>query len=92
MSIMISMYTSSIPCSRNDANVAFCVQCVLVIHECNAEWYVVFTALLFELVYGMNVICHRVLAPTFCQFSRLIFDLISSLLVVMICVNNFVDS
>ena len=38
--------------------------------------YVVFTALLFKLVFGMYVICHRVsplLAPKSCLYSRLIF-------------------
>ena len=52
---------------------AFVLSQFLVIHESNTHWYVVFTALLFKLVYGMYVICRRVLAPTFCLFSRLIF-------------------
>ena len=49
------------------------VEWLLVIHESNTQWYVVFTALLFKLVYGMYVICRRVLAPKSCLFSRLIF-------------------
>ena len=71
MSIGIYMYTSSIPCSCNDVNIAES-NASLVIHESNTQWYVVFTALIFKLVYGMYVICRRVLAPKSCLFSRLI--------------------
>ena len=46
---------------------------VLEIHERNTQWYVVFAALLFKFVYGMYVICRRVLAPKSCLLSRLIF-------------------
>ena len=71
------MYTSSIPCSCNDVNIAWVwtelIECLLVIHESNTQWYVVFTALLFKLVYGMYVICRRVVAPKSCLFARLIF-------------------
>ena len=49
------------------------IKCLLVIHESNTQWYVVFTALLFKLVYAMYVICRRVIAPKSCLFSRLIF-------------------
>ena len=35
--------------------------------------YVVFEALLFTLVYGMDVICRGVTAPKSCLFSGLIF-------------------
>ena len=63
MSILLAFVLSRMP-SRQ----------FLVIHESNTQqWYVVFTALRFKLVYGMYVICRRVLAPTFCLFSRLIF-------------------
>ena len=37
------------------------------------QWYVVLAALLFKLVYGMYVICRRVLAPKSCLLSRFIF-------------------
>ena len=71
------MYTSSIHCSCNDVNIAWVglygVKCLLVIHERNTQWNVVFTALLFKLVYGMCVICRRVLGPTSCLFSKFIF-------------------
>ena len=71
------MYISSIPCPCNDVNIAWvCTEsnaCLLVIHESNTQWYVVFTALFFKLDYGMYVVCRRVLAPKSCLFSRLIF-------------------
>ena len=83
MSFRISMYTSSIPCSCKWCQYClrlYWVECLLVIHESNTQWYVVFTALLFKLVYGMYVICRRVLAPKSCLISRLIYSL-----AVMIC-------
>ena len=49
------------------------IECLLVIHESNTQWYVVCTVLLFKLVYGMYVIYRSVLAPKACLFSRLIF-------------------
>ena len=33
---------------------------LLVTNERNAEWYVVIAALIFKLVYGIDVICRRV--------------------------------
>ena len=54
MSFRIVMYTSSIPCSCNDVNIAWvCTEsnAFSVIHESNTQWYVVFTAFLFKLVY-----------------------------------------
>ena len=39
------------------------VKCLLVVHERNTQWYVVFATLLSRLFYGMDVICCRVLAP-----------------------------
>ena len=64
------------------------VECLLVIHENNTQWYVVFTALLFKLVYVMYVICRRVLAPKSCLFSMLSFIWFFSSLVVVIFVNS----
>ena len=47
----------------------YVVKCLLVIHVRKLEWYAVFDAL----VYSMDVICRRVLAPKSCLLSWLIF-------------------
>ena len=49
------------------------LKCHLVIYERNADWYIVFASLLFRFVYGMDVICRGIHAPTSCLFSRWIF-------------------
>ena len=49
----------------NDVNIAFVAVSILLTHDRNAEWYVLFAALPFKLVYGVNVICRRALAPKF---------------------------
>ena len=59
MSILLGLILSRIP-SRNP-------------RRQHTQWNVVFTALLFKLVYSMYVIYCRVLAPNSCLFSRLIF-------------------
>ena len=60
MSILLGFVLSKMP-SRN-----------LVIHERDIQWYVAFAALLVKLVYGMHVICRKLLATNPCLFSRLI--------------------
>ena len=48
---------------------------MFAIHECNTEWHVicVSVAFLVKLVYGMDIICIRVLDPKSCLFYMLIF-------------------
>ena len=76
MSFRMSMYTSSIPCSCNDVNIAWvCTESNALTHERKC-CYVVFAAVLFKFVYGMYVICRsRVLAPKSCLVD---FHLVSS--------------
>ena len=66
------------------------IECLLVIHESNTQWYDVFTALHFKLVDGMYVTCRRVLAPKSypaCSLGWFSSSFFSSL-VVMIFVNS----
>ena len=67
-------------------------QILLVIHECNTEWYVVFAAVLFKLVCGIDVTWSRyLLLNPACSLGWFASNFFSSL-VVMICVNVHIIS
>ena len=74
-SFRISMYTSSIPCSCNDVNIAWgraeSNALSYFTNEMHSRMFV-FAALHFKLGYAMDGICRRILGPKSCSGSRFI--------------------
>jgi hypothetical protein len=49
------------------------VEGFLVVEECDAEWDIIFSALLLQLVYGVDVACRWVFAFESSMLSWLVF-------------------